>query len=284
MSRTAADEIEFRVPNHENVARSYIAKFPTAALSSPFGYLSRMGLLEYAVLFVTALVTAAISATMGAAGGTAMISIMAILLPPAAVVPLHGLIQLGSTSTRVLAMINYICWRLILFFTPTMILGTWIAAQIWSGEQMDWFKPVIGTLVLLFLFLRRFAHRLRELPLAIYPLGGIAIGFLNIFVGATGLLTTMFYYRDELRKEEIIASAAVTFCWGHFLKLPTFLALGFDYLSYAPLLIGMGLCVIAGTLIGKHLLLHMSMRMFRIAFEIVLALLALYLIGSTVYK
>jgi len=243
-----------------------------------------MGSVEYIILLVTALVTAALSATMGAAGCTAMISVMTIILPPAAVVPLHGLIQFGSTGTRVLAMRKFIRWKLILAFTPTMVLGTWIAAQLWSGDKMDWFKPAIGTLVLIFLVIRRFADKLRQLPLVVYPFGGLVIGFLNIFVGATGLLTTMFYYRDDLRKEEIIASAAVTFCWGHFLKLPTFLSLGFDYLAYAPLLIGMGVCVVIGTLIGKRVLMRMTSKTFKIAFEIMLVGLALYLIGSTVFN
>jgi uncharacterized membrane protein YfcA len=183
-----------------------------------------MDLPETIILLIASLVTAAISGVLGMAGGVTLISLMAVILPASQVVPLHGIIQLASTGTRTLAMARYIRWRFVLVFAPTMALGVWLATFVWSGEKMEWFRPAIGALILLFLFLRHRAPRLRNLPLWVYPPAGILIGFVNIFVGASGPLAAPLFYRDEFTKEEVIGTQAACLAWGHLLKIPASLA------------------------------------------------------------
>jgi len=245
-----------------------------------FGYLDPMNGLETFILLFAALVTSGISAVLGMAGGVTLISLMAVLLPAAHVVPLHGAIQVASNSTRTIAMWKYVRWRFVFAYAPLMLLGVWLATMIWSGEKMTWFRPAIGVLVLLFLFWRRRAAKLKNLPLWVYPLAGIVIGFANIFVGATGPLAAPLFYRDEFSKEEIIGTAAVCQAWGHILKIPAFVSLGFDFAAYWQLLVGLILCVVCGTLFGKYVLFRISTNTFRTAFEALLAVIGLYLIGS----
>ncbi len=243
-----------------------------------------MGLTETIVLLVAALITAAISGVLGMAGGVTLISIMAAMLPAAMVVPLHGAIQMVSTGTRSITMRRYMRWKYVLALAPTMVIGVLLATRVWSGEKMGWFRPAVGVLILLFLFWRRKAPRLHNLPLWLYPFAGVGIGFLGIFVGATGPLGAPFFLRDEFTKEEIIGTQAVCLAWGHLLKIPAFISLGFNFGANWPLLLGLSVCVVGGTLIGKRILFRMPAKLFLILFEGLLGAMALYLIASRLFQ
>jgi hypothetical protein len=110
---------------------------------------------------------------------------------------------------------------------------------------------------------------------------GLAAGLLAIFVGAIGPFLAPFFLRDDFENEEVIATAAVCQTWLHLLKIPAFLALSFDYAPYAPVLGGLIAAVIAGTYFGKHLLSRIPKDRFVLWFQIVLAILAVYLIAAT---
>jgi len=105
---------------------------------------------------------------------------------------------------------------------------------------------------------------------------------LGIFAGATGPLLAPFFLRDDFDNEEVIATKAVCQTWIHLLKIPAFLALHFDYTPYAPMLAALVAAVIGGTYFGKHLLSMISKERFIFWFQLVLVLLALYLILSAI--
>ncbi|MFQ5607352.1 MAG: sulfite exporter TauE/SafE family protein, partial [Candidatus Zixiibacteriota bacterium] len=243
-------------------------------------FAGRAPLLITLVLIFAALVTATISGFVGMAGGMALLGVMSALMAPAEVVPLHGIVQLASNFTRTLVFLRHVAWRIFLVYALPLSLGVWLAAQIWSGDRLDWFKPVVGLFILLFLLWRRFSPRLRNVPLWSYAPLGAVVGFATIFVGATGPLIAPFFLRDDMNKEQIIATKAVCQSWGHTLKIPAFLTLGFDYLTHWQLLVALLLAVMVGTLIGKRLLGRMSRGVFDIIYQSILALISLYLIIS----
>jgi uncharacterized membrane protein YfcA len=53
-----------------------------------------MSLLDAGLLVAASLVTSFISAAFGIGGGFTLIALLALLLPPAALVPVHGIVQL----------------------------------------------------------------------------------------------------------------------------------------------------------------------------------------------
>lgn len=106
------------------------------------------------------------------------------------------------------------------------------------------------------------------------------MGFLTIFVGATGPFLAPFMLRDDFEKESVIATKAACQMWLHLLKIPAFLSLGFDYRPHAPLLAVLVLAVIIGTYVGKTLLSRISPERFNILFQGLLVVIALYLIVS----
>jgi uncharacterized membrane protein YfcA len=148
--------------------------------------------------------------------------------------------------------------------------------------RLTWFRAWIGAFILAFLVWRRYKPKLRNPPVWSYAVLGLAAGLLAIFVGATGPFLAPFFLRDDFTNEQVIATKAVCQTWLHLLKIPAFLALSFDYTPYASVVVALVTAVIGGTYLGKHLLSTISKDRFVFWFQWVLAILAVYLIVSTI--
>ena len=233
------------------------------------------------ILVLACFITATISGILGMAGGVTLLGVMTAILPAPVVVPLHGIVQLASNWTRTWAFRRHVRWSIFIVFMVPAALGVAVAANIWAGLELTWFRAWVGAFILFFLIWRRYKPKLRNPPLWSYALLGLAAGLLAIFVGATGPFLAPFFLRDDFENEEVIATKAVCQTWLHLLKIPAFLALSFDYAPYAGPLAALVLGVIGGTYFGKHLLSRISKERFVFWFQLVLAVLASYLIWST---
>ena len=234
------------------------------------------------VLLIACFATATVSAILGMAGGVTLLGVMTALLPAPVVVPLHGIVQLASNWTRTWAFRKHVRWPIFFAFMVPAVLGVAIAASIWADLRLTWFRAWIGAFILFFLVWRRYKPKLRNPPVWSYAALGLAAGLLAIFVGATGPFLAPFFLRDDFDNEEVIATKAVCQTWLHLLKIPAFLALSFDYSPYAMVLAALVAAVIGGTYFGKHLLSRISKERFVFWFQLVLAVLAVYLIVSTI--
>ena len=239
-----------------------------------------MDVFTWLILIVAALITSIISGFLGMAGGISLLSVMTAVLPAPMVVPLHGVVQLASNATRTAVYIPHVRWKIFGIFIGPLVIGMLCATAVWSGDKLTLFKPGIGIFVLTFLAYRRRGPKARNLPMWTYAPLGVVTGFLSIFVGATGPFLAPFFLREDLKKEEIIATKAVCQAATHLMKLPAFLSLGFDYQPHLPLLGGLILAVVIGTSVGRMLLGKISQQSFLRLFELVLAVIALYLIAS----
>ena len=225
-------------------------------------------------LMLAAFATATLSGVVGMGGGVVLLGVMSTLLPYPLVVPLHGVVQLGSNSTRTVVFFKHVNWRIFAFYAPAMMLGVALATLVWSGDKLEHFKPLIGVFILLFLISRKYKPRWRNPPMPVYTVLGVCAGFLALFVGATGPIIAPFFLRDDLDKEGVIATKAVCQSAGHIMKIPAFLSLGFDYWSEKELLVLLLVMVIFGTLCGKRLLKALKQETFVVIFHVVLTLLA----------
>jgi len=227
-----------------------------------------------------ALLTAILSGVIGMGGGVTLLGVMTTALPPTWVVPLHAVVQLLSNSTRTLVFLRKVRWSIFAVYVGPMAGGVFLGTLAWQPTQAAYLRPGVGIFILVFLLLRRFATRLPlgALPWWTFAPVGLVVGFLTLFFGATGPFVAPFFLRDDLSKEEIVATKAVCQSVGHALKVPAFLSLSFDFMPHLPLVAAMGIAVIGGTLIGKALLRRISRAFFLSLFEIVLALLALWLL------
>ena len=78
--------------------------------------------------------TSVISAAFGLGGGVTLLTIIAFLLPPLAIIPIHGVIQMSSDLSRALMM-----WRNIKFtWIIPFLLGSMVGAAVGvSGNFLD---------------------------------------------------------------------------------------------------------------------------------------------------
>jgi len=232
------------------------------------------------MLALAAFATSAFSAIVGMGGGVTLLGVMAILLPASLVVPIHGIVQLCSNLTRTIVFIPHVRWRFFFAYVPGLVVGVALATLAWQGIKLTWFKPFIGIFLLLFLISRGRLGSLRAPPLWIYTPLGLTAGFLSLFVGATGPFIAPFFLREDFDKEEVVATKAMCQSLTHLLKIPAFVALGFDYLEHAPILTLLVAMVIIGTVSGKQVLQRLDERSFERLFVVVLSLLAINLIAG----
>ncbi|MBD3161100.1 MAG: TSUP family transporter, partial [Candidatus Latescibacteria bacterium] len=224
-----------------------------------------MPVATHVLLALTALVAASLSGAIGMGGGVLLLAVMASVLPPAVVVPIHGVVQLVSNSTRSLRLLRSVNRRIVLLYVPPMVVGAFVGLQLYRGAEMSWFRPAIGLLILAMLGFERFAPRRLQPPLWVFAPAGLGGGILTILLGVSGPYLAMFFLRDDLTREEIVATKAGIQMFGHLLKIPAFLSIGFAYRAHLDLLVPLCLAAVAGTLAGTWLLRRMGERLFRIA-------------------
>lgn len=229
-----------------------------------------MSLLLLFVLSLATILTAIISGVVGMAGGITLLSFMTFFLTLEQIIPIHGVVQLASNSSRTLFLRKNIHKKISLFFLLGAPVGTFIAYQIISQiPDKKLFLIPVALLIFYTLF------KPKKLPALMIPFWsffflGILTGIMGPLVGATGPLLAPFFLRDDLNKEQIVATKAVTQTFGHLLKIPLFIKLGFDYQSYWLLLIAMVVSAIIGTKLGVTLLGKVSEKLFKLTYQIAL--------------
>lgn len=107
---------------------------------------------------------------------------------------------------------------------------------------------------------------------------GVFASLLSPLLGATGPLLAVFYVRNDLSRQEIIATKASQQMFLHLLKVPIFLSLDFDYSKYLNLISVMVICVLIGTFGGVKALEKMNESLFRKIFRAVLFVSAMRLL------
>jgi uncharacterized protein len=230
------------------------------------------------VLVPGALVGSAISGLIGMGGGALLLAIMAVVLDPAEVVPVHGAVQLASNFTRSLRLWRRVRWSIVALYCPPMIVGAWAGLGLYRGATMPWFRPAIGGFILVSLAWQHFAPKRLALPMWAFVPAGLGGGFLTITVGAAGPYLAAFFLRDDLERREIVATKAAVQTFGHLLKIPAFLSIRFDYVSRLPVILPLLAAVVLGTFAGTHLLHRIPERAFQAAFRILLGALAIRLL------
>ncbi len=223
-------------------------------------------------------ITALFSAVTGMGGGIALLAVMTLFLPGQAVVPIHGLTQLGANFSRIAVFWSDIRWKIVALFGPPTAVGAWIAAMVHGGKDYDWVKGWIGIFILAFLLWKRLRIKSFNPPLFIYIPLGFLTGLLGIFVGATGPFIAPFFLRSDMENEDIVATKAACQTVVHLVKLPVFLSIGFSYEPYFELLLLLLPCAFIGTYFGRRLISHVSPRLFKAVFEWLLFIIAWYLI------
>ncbi|MBW2401990.1 MAG: sulfite exporter TauE/SafE family protein [Deltaproteobacteria bacterium] len=206
--------------------------------------------IQIAILAVAAFATSMLSAIVGMAGGIVLLSVMLLFLEPLVAIPLHGVVQLASNSSR-----------------------TWV-----QRKHVRW--PIIGAYCLLLVPMSFVGLRIAETlspPVARLLIGG----FVLIATWMPSLLlmgSAPFFLNLGLKRQGIIGTKAAAQALGHLVKIAVFAIAGFAFSEYALVLLLLSAMVVAGTWAGSQVLESVNELWFKRLFKTVLTLVALRLV------
>jgi uncharacterized protein len=228
-------------------------------------------------LVLAAFFSSIISGLVGMAGGIALLAVMTFFLPLSTLIPIHGLVQLASNSSRALLLKKHIKKLVFMPFTMGVPIGAFVAFKVLSEiKRPEWIMVLITGLILYVVFKPKKLPYIK-LRLKGFFILGIVAGGLGPLIGATGPFLAPFMVRDDFSKEEIVANKAAIQFVIHVVKIPVFLALSFKYSDHTLLIVLMITAVIAGTKIGTILLNKIDGKRFFILIKIAMFIVAIKL-------
>lgn len=222
--------------------------------------------------------TSFISAAMGLGGGIVLLAVMATLLPAAALVPVHGMVQIGSNAGRAMVMARDVRLGVMLPFLLAMSVGA-AAGGLIAVRLPEWLLQIALGSFILWSVWGRWQPSAAGRALV---LGGLISGFLSMFIGATGPFVATLMRALGLGRMQLVATQAATMTLQHVAKVLVFGLLGFAYAEYLPLVLAMIVSGLLGTVLGRKVLSGMGDVRFQKLLTVVLTLLALRLIWTGV--
>ena len=230
--------------------------------------------MEAYVLVAIAFFTSTLTAVIGMGGGILLISAMPGLLPAAAIIPVHGAVQLASNGSRVLLVIRHIEWRIFWPFFIGAVLGTAAVVRL----SFDHLPLYLGAFILFVTWIP-IPKRSFRLPGHFAILGALQT-FLSLFVGVSGPLTNAFLLRKNLPKDRLVITHGITMTATHLCKIVVFGFVGFAFAPYLYLIAAMIVSATLGSWAGTKLRGRLPEELFKKIFKALISLLSIRMIVS----
>jgi uncharacterized protein len=233
-----------------------------------------VGLTASVSLILFSAVTSFITAAAGIGGGIMMVAVMAVLMPAHAVIPVHGVVQIGSNAGRAAIMLSGVQWQVMLPFCAGSVVGAAIGGL--TVVELD--PAILNIGLACFILYSVWAPPLSAPGRFKVIATGAFSSFLTMFFGATGTFVSAMVKSMKLGRLEHVATHSACMVAQHFIKVVTFGLLGFNFAPYAGLVVAMIASGFLGTVVGKHVLVKMNDVIFHRVLAVLLSLLALRLL------
>jgi uncharacterized membrane protein YfcA len=232
--------------------------------------------MDSALLIIAAFFSSSLTAVLGLGGGMLLISIMSVFLPPAAVVPIHGVVQFASNASRGAFSPKEIRREILWPFLVGCLIGSLAGSPLVLKTPTEFLPIPLGCFILLMTWLPQIKKQL-WFPGKFLSLGFVQ-AFLTLFVGATGPLNQPFLMRAGLTRDQLVVTGAAFMTIVHLVKIITFGLLGFAFGPHLMLMALMVIAVISGSYTGTRLRHKTPEVLFRKAFKLLITLLAIRMI------
>lgn len=236
-----------------------------------------VGLGAALVLVVASAFTSALTATFGVGGGIALLALMGVFLPVAAVIPIHGAVQLGSNTGRAWHQRASVRMDIAAPFIAGSVVGAVAGAFLVVQLPDALLKVILGGFIVVLTWAKiPGIQHIGKIGLAI---GSVFLAVLSMMIGATGpLVSAMFAQFFPTDRKALVATHAAGMTAQHLLKIIVFGFLGFAFWQWLPLVAVMIVSGYLGTVYGSAILDRLPEESFRRWFKIGLTLLALDLV------
>lgn len=234
------------------------------------------------LLVFCSFLTWALTAALGLGGGVTLLAIMGLGMPVSSLLPVHGIVQLGSNLSRTLLQRLYVAWPLVLWFFIGSAIGVALGAPVAAMIPDSVARIALGLFILWSVFRKRAPPR--KVNRLFFVLGGGITSIGTMIVGATGPMVAGLISSQGLTKQPLIATHATCMVLQHGLKILAFGLMGFAYADWAPMLAAMIASGALGTWLGTRLLDNLPEKMFRTAFRLTMLILSAQLIWQGVTR
>jgi uncharacterized membrane protein YfcA len=248
-------------------------------MDAPLGFLPEgLTLFSAALLIFASFFTSALTAAVGVGGGLLMLGLMTYIVPIAALIPVHGLVQLGSNTGRSYLQRDHINWPIVRFFLAGSLLGVLLGAMIFIRMPLDILKGVLGLFILVIVWVK--LPQLKKANPIVVAIGGAGTTFVSLFVGATGPLVAVFLSKLFDSHKQMVATHGMTMTVQHLLKVIAFGFVGFAFWNWLPLVLLIVISGFAGTKFGTVLLGKVPEEKLKLGFKIVITVVAFDLLRT----
>lgn len=232
-------------------------------------------------LVPVAFLTSALAGAIGMGGGVLLISVMPGLVPVHAIFPIHACTQLASNASRAGFGWRHIDWRMLPPLVFGALLGAVLGGGVYASLNLHWLPAIVGVLILLLTWLP-----LPQLPgrgqLSLAALGCYQTG-LGMVAGATGPLGAAVMLRRNQQRDWLVVNTAVYMTISHVMRVSAFVAIGFSFAPWWPLVLAMVAAVTAGSWLGTRVRGVIPQADFQRWFKLLITLLALRMIALPFY-
>jgi uncharacterized membrane protein YfcA len=226
--------------------------------------------------------TAAFGVVAGLGGGVLLIGIMATVFPPVALVPVHGVVQAGSNVTRTIIAHRLVMKSAIVPFGVGALIGSVIGGNIVVALPVSLMQLILGLFMLYVCWSPKITAG-KPTSKRFFVLGTVG-AFISMFIGATGTILAPWVRGVSEDRRVFVATHSCIMMFIHGLKVVVFAWLGFEFMTYLPLMAAMVAAGFLGNWIGFKLLDRMEEELFRKVFIVALTLLSLRLLWSAAEK
>jgi uncharacterized membrane protein YfcA len=223
------------------------------------------------------MMTSFISAAFGIGGGAILLGLLALKLPPIALLPIHGIVQIGSNLGRAVIFFKDIKRGPLIPFGIGTILGASL-----GGSLFVQIEPWLLQLSVAIFILWSVFGKIPAIGSTHIIFGGIFSGFLTMFFGASGAIVAGMVKTMKLNPINHLATHSALMTIQHLIKVIIFGFIGFAYAEYFLLITAMIFSGFIGTLIGKKVLVKLGHKYFKIVLNVVLTLISLNLIWNAI--
>lgn len=224
--------------------------------------------------------TSALTAAFGIGGGVALLAILSTAIPVATLIPLHGMVQMGSNAGRSWHLRDHIKWPFMMAFGIGAILGTAVGSQFVISLPDALLKIILALFVLALVWAPK-PRMVKGGPASI-GIGGALSSLVGMFVGATGPLVAALVAGKAEDRQGVVSTHAAAMTLQHALKILAFGIFGFAFQTWLGLIIAMIASGYLGTITGGKILHMMDEKLFRKIFKSLLTALALFMLFKAI--
>ncbi|PTW63339.1 sulfite exporter TauE/SafE [Breoghania corrubedonensis] len=227
-------------------------------------------------LIFLSFLTSGMTAAVGLGGGVTLLAVMASAIPMAVLIPVHGVIQLGSNAGRMVVQARHIDRSILLYVALGSLVGAWAGGHMVVRLPDQPLKIGLALFVMWSVWGRK--PSFSKLPKSLLVLAGFATTILTMFFGATGPFVGAIIGPLTKTRHAFVGTFAACMTLQHLIKVIVFGFLGFAFGPWLPLMIAMIVTGFLGTIAGSMLLGRMPEVVFRTGFRTVMTVLALNLV------